>query len=164
MTDHDTLRSGLATAASAVGKGLLAGLVGTAVMTLSQRLVTKLEDDGGGSGGGGAPAEAVEKALDVEPEDQQAEKKLAQLAHWAVGTGWGAARGLIGATGLREPGASAAHFALVWGGAVAMLPALGLSKPITEWSPKQIAEDVLHHAVYAAATGAVYDWLDGGDG
>ena len=41
-----------------------------------------------------------------------------------------------------------------------MPPALELSEPATEWEPKQVGTDFLHHAVYAGATSAAYAWLD----
>ena len=41
-----------------------------------------------------------------------------------------------------------------------MLPSLGVAPPITEWGAEEIAIDAFHHAMYAAATGMAYEWLD----
>jgi hypothetical protein len=41
-----------------------------------------------------------------------------------------------------------------------MLPALGVTPPLTEWGVKEVAIDALHHLVYARATGVAYSLLD----
>jgi hypothetical protein len=41
-----------------------------------------------------------------------------------------------------------------------MLPALGVTPPLTEWGMKEVAIDALHHLVYAGATGIAYSLLD----
>lgn len=147
----------LGAVAGAFGKGLAAGLVGTAVMTVVQTIEMKLRDREPST----VPAAAVEKIFGIRPRDERAEKRLAQLVHFAYGTAWGGVRGLLGAAGLGRVGAPVAHFLAVWGAAAAMLPALDLAPPPTEWSREQVAIDGLHHAVYAAATSATYTWLDG---
>jgi hypothetical protein len=141
--------------ASALGRGFAAGLAGTAAMTAVQKIEMEISNREASS----APAEAVEKVLDVEPETETeaAEERLAQLTHWAYGGAWGAFRGLLDVAGLRGPAATAVHFAAVWGGAMVMLPRLGLAPPVKEWGGKQIAKDALFHAVYAVAAGQAYD-------
>jgi hypothetical protein len=42
----------------------------------------------------------------------------------------------------------------------AMLPALEVAPPATQWGAKEIAIDAWHHATYAVATGLAYEWLD----
>lgn len=146
----------LGAVAGAFGKGLAAGLVGTAVMTLGQMIEMKVQDREPST----APADAVKKILRIEPRDERAEQRLAQVVHFAYGTAWGGVRGLLGAAGLGRVGAPVAHFLAIWGAAAAMLPALDLAPPPTEWSKEQMATDALHHAVYAVATSATYAWLD----
>lgn len=143
-------------AAAAVGRGLFAGLAGTAAMTVSSTLEAKLS----GRGASSTPADAVESALGVEPADDAAEQRLNTVAHWGYGTGWGAVRGLLGAAGARGPAAALAHFGAVWGGEQVVLPALGVSEPTWAYGPKATATDVLHHAVYAIATSVAYEWLE----
>jgi hypothetical protein len=82
--------------------------------------------------------------------------------HWAYGTTWGIARGIIGLTGLKGWPATVAHFAAIWGTSMVMLPAFNAAPPVTEEKPKAIAIDALHHAVYAIAAGLAYDALDAG--
>lgn len=142
--------------ASSVGKGLFAGLAGTAAMTLSSTLEMKLA----GREASDTPALAAGKVLGVEPRDAESKAKFGNIVHWTYGTAWGAARGLISLTGLRGPAACVAHFAAVWGAAQVMLPALDVAPPATEWSVEQLATDVLHHAVYAAVAGAAYDFIE----
>lgn len=72
----------------------------------------------------------------------------------------GCRRGLIAASGARGPAACLLHFATVWGGEQAMLPSLGVGSPTPAYGAKATATDVLHHAVYAIATSAAYEWLD----
>jgi hypothetical protein len=145
-----------ATIAAAVGKGLVAGAAGTAVMTVSSMLEARLR----GRDASSAPAEALEHLLDVEPADEAAAQRLNHVAHWGYGTALGALRGLIGVAGLRGAPAAATHFGLVWGAEQAVLPALDVSPPAWEWSPEEVGLDALHHLVYAAATGIAYELLD----
>ena len=41
-----------------------------------------------------------------------------------------------------------------------MLPALEVAPPFVFWGKKEVAIDLLHHAVYAAATGLAYRLVD----
>lgn len=142
--------------ASAVGKGLFAGVAGTAAMTVSSTLEMKLR----GRGASSAPAQAAAKVLGVQPIDEEAQARFSNLVHWGYGTGWGGVRGLIAAAGFSGPAAIATHLAAVWGSEQVMLPALGVTPPLTQWGKEEVAIDALHHAVYAAATSIAYSLLD----
>lgn len=37
-----------------------------------------------------------------------------------------------------------------------MLPKLGVAPPPSEWGPKGLGIDLMHHAVYAGATGLAF--------
>ncbi len=143
--------------AAAVGKGLAAGLIGTAAMTVSSTVEMKLR----GRQASSAPADAAAKVLGVEPTGEAEKARFSNLVHWGYGTLWGGVRGLIGAIGLGGAPAAAVHFAAVWGTELKMLPSLGVAPPLGEWGAEEIAVDVLHHAVYATAAGLAYSWLDG---
>jgi len=69
-------------------------------------------------------------------------------------------RALLGLAGLTPAQATAAHLAAVWGNEAAMLPALDVAPPFWTWGAEEVAIDVLHHVVYAAATGLAYELLD----
>jgi hypothetical protein len=142
-----------------IGRGVLSGAAGTAALTAVQMLEMKA----GGREPSTAPAEAVEKVLDIQPRDDQAERRLANVAHWAYGTAWGIPRAVLGAAGLRGPWGSALHFGLVWGAALVMLPKLDVAPPPKEWGEEELTKDALRHAVYAVATGTAYDWLSRND-
>jgi hypothetical protein len=147
----------LKTVAESIGKGIVAGLAGTAAMTVSSTLEMKLQ----GREASTAPAKAAGKVLGVQPRNPEGEARFSQVVHWSYGTGWGVARGLLGASGLGSAAAGATHFATVWGSAQVVLPALDVAPPAWEWDAETVALDVLHHAVYAAATGWAYDRLEG---
>jgi hypothetical protein len=142
--------------AAEVGVGLAAGLAGTAAMTVSSTIEMKIR----GRTGSSAPADAAGKLLGVRPAGEKESKRFGTLVHWAYGTGWGAARGILAALGLPAPAATAAHLALVWGTEQVMLPALQVAPPAPQWGAKELAVDGWHHLVYAGAAGAAYELLD----
>ncbi|WP_444961989.1 hypothetical protein [Nocardiopsis sp. M1B1] len=152
----ERLARALAHASSAVGRGLLAGVVGTAAMTVSSTAEAKLR----GRGGSTSPADAAGKVLGVRPEGPSGEQRFNTAVHWGYGASWGAVRGLLGAIGLHGTAAAAAHLALVWGGEQVALPATGTAPPAWKWGAKEVGVDLLHHTVYACATSAAYEWLD----
>ncbi len=71
-------------------------------------------------------------------------------------------RGLLDSAGLSGPAATVAHLALVWGSEQVILPALNVSAPVFKYGGKATATDLLHHAVYATATGLAYSYLNRG--
>jgi hypothetical protein len=156
MKDHkDNLLGELG---SAIGKGLLAGLAGTAAITLSQMIemsITKRKPSE-------APLKVVKQVTNVKPVNKEAKETVSQEIHWAYGASWGIARGIIGLTGLKGLPAIATHFAAIWGTAIFMLPAYKAGPKISEEDGKAIAIDAMHHAVYALAAGLAYDALDSG--
>jgi hypothetical protein len=146
----------LADLAAHVGKGLFAGVVGTAAMTVSSTLEMKIRDRPASN----APAEAAAKVLGVEPKGEEERARFSNLVHWGYGTAWGVARGLADAAGLEGTRATAAHFGAVWGSEQIMLPALGVAPPFWRWGTKEVAIDALHHLVYAGATSLAYAYMD----
>jgi len=147
---------GLADTAEAVGKGLVAGVIGTAVMTVSSSLEAKLR----GRGASTAPADAAGKVLGVQPRDERGEARFSNVVHWSYGTSWGGVRGLLDAAGMDGARATGVHFAALWGGEQVMLPALGVAPPLWESAPKEIGIDALHHAVYVLATAVAFAALE----
>lgn len=155
MTKH-TIAKTTGSVASAIGKGLIAGLAGTAAITISQMIEMKIS----GRKPSTVPADAASKVLDVKPTTEEDKSKMAQEVHWSYGTSWGLARGIISATGLKGLPASLAHFAAIWGTALIMEPGLKVAPPVKEWEPKTLAVDALHHAVYATVAGLVFDAIE----
>jgi hypothetical protein len=146
MTRIDTL-------ATAIGRGLVAGLAGTAAMTVSSTVEARLRRRAPSS----APARATAKVLGIREFDSAlAQARWNDLSHWGYGTGWGVLRGLLGATPMSPRAATVAHGAAIYGAAQVTLPALEIAPPSIFWGAKEIAIDALHHAVYATATGLAY--------
>jgi hypothetical protein len=144
--------------ANDVAKGLFAGLVGTAAMTVSSTVEAKLR----GRPFSTAPAEAAAKVLGIkEFRSQAARSRFSNLVHWGYGTGWGAVRGFLRGVGLGPKAATAAHGTAVYGSEQVMLPALGVAPPITMWGKDEAAIDAFHHAVYVGATALAFEMLNG---
>jgi len=154
------MRSAVNTLASSIGKGLVAGFVGTAAMTASSSLEARIRHRAASS----APARATAKVLGIkEFEGDIAAARFNDLSHWGYGTMWGVVRGLLGTTRLPPKAATAVHGAAVWGSAQVTLPALEVAPPFVFWGKKEVAIDLWHHTVYAAATGLAYRLIDGSD-
>lgn len=141
--------------AGAAGKGLLAGAIGTALMTISSTLEAKAR----GRGSSTTPADAAAKVLGVQP-NEEAGERFNNLVHWGYGTSWGAVRGLLAGLGLTGPAAAAVHFAVVWGAEQLVLPATGAGRPIWTYGVVEAGIDGCHHAIYAAGTSLAYEWLE----
>ncbi|WP_017730882.1 hypothetical protein [Nafulsella turpanensis] len=170
-----TIFTGLAKVGGALGKGLIAGFAGTVAITVSQMIEMQITNREASN----APVKVAGKALGVEPkgkaelekekngreepseETQQKveenKQKFSEMMHFSYGTSWGVFRGALDLAGIHGPVADLCHFSAVWGTAQVMLPAAAGTPPITQWSPKQIAIDAMHHAVYACAVGLTYD-------
>jgi hypothetical protein len=152
------VRTLVRTVAEDVGKGLVAGFIGTAAMTLSSAVEAKLR----GRQASSAPARATAKMLGIKSfEDDIAAARFNDLSHWGYGTAWGVVRGLLAAAGMPPRAATAAHGAAIYGAAQVTLPALEIAPPVVFWAKEEIAIDAFHHAVYAAGTGIAYALLDG---
>ena len=141
-----------------IGRGLVAGLAGTAAMTVSSSVEARLRHRAASS----APARATAKVLGIaEFEDDRARARFNDLAHWGYGTGWGVVRGLLAAAGLTPRAATAVHGAAIYGAAQVTLPALDVAPPAIFWPRREVAIDAFHHAVYASATGLAYQLIAG---
>lgn len=139
-----------------IGRGLVAGVIGTAAMTVSSTIEAKLRNRGSSS----APTDAAVKVLGIEKFSSDAqEQQFGQLVHWGYGTGWGVARGVLRTLGLSRSAATVGHLAAVWGSEQVMLPALDVTPPATQWGAKEVAIDLWHHVVYVLAVAAAYERL-----
>lgn len=138
-----------------VGRGILAGVAGTVVMTVFQKLV---EMPVTGRDDSYAPARFAEKVLPIRPGSDRTRASLNNATHLALGTLWGAAYGVAAHNGLRGQRGVAAVFAAVYTGDVALNTALGLYEPMS-WSGKDWAIDIVDKLVQAEATAAIFDHL-----
>lgn len=138
-----------------LGIGLVAGLVGTAAITATQRIEMRIR----GRNASKTPARAVEKVFAILPIDEEAETRLATLTHWGYGTSWGIFRSLLGLAGVHGPLATGLHAIAIQGTAMVMLPSLQVVPPVREWGAKEIGLELMHHLAYGAAAGLTYDRL-----
>jgi hypothetical protein len=147
----------LARIANGIGKGVLAGVAGTAAMTASSTLEAKLR----GRQFSTAPAKAASRALGIETfDDGEAYARFSNLVHWGYGSGWGVARGILRAVGVGPRFATGAHFAALWGSSLYSLPKYEVAPPVTEWAAEDVAVDVFHHLVYVGAAALAFELLD----
>ena len=136
---------------SFLGRGALAGLGGTVVMTAFQKLV---EMPLTGRGDSYAPAAFAERLLPVEVDADSDRVNL--VAHFALGAMMGAVHGLVIRAGMRGQKAVAVTFASVYTGDLLLNTKLGLYEP-GSWSKQDWAVDLVDKYVQAAATGAVFE-------
>jgi hypothetical protein len=140
----------------ALGRGMLAGAVGTAAMTISERLEMTATGRSASEVPGKVGAHLLPGKDPGSPSDVAG---LNGPVHWAHGITMGALRGALDVAGMRGPRTSVAHFALLWGGDAALYRLLGIAEEPWHWSAGDLATDLLHKGVYAGVTGATYDAL-----
>lgn len=146
--------------ACAIGKGLIAGAAGTALMTAAQRV----EMAATGRQPSNTPEMAGRKVLGVEPTNETNAKRLNTMVHWFYGTIWGVPLGLMSLFGVRGWVASVFHFCKIWTAGMLLLPAMKLSSPPWKWGAKSLAIDGAFHVVYAVGAGMCFSCLSRADG
>lgn len=141
---------------SVIGKGLIAGLAGTAAITLSQLIEMKINKRPPSF----APGDAASRALGIEASTRENRKKFSNEVHWTYGTLWGIPRGLLSLPGWKGLTATSLHFGAIFYTAITIEPDFEVAPPFTEWSKKDITLHAFHHLVYAVAAGLVYDAIN----
>jgi hypothetical protein len=147
------MRTQRASTASFVGRGILAGVAGTAVMTAFQQFV---EMPLTGRQPSYAPADFAERVLPVGTSTARGRARLNWATHFALGGMWGTAYGLVASAGLRGQQAALGVFGLVYTSDVALNTALGLYQP-GAWTAQDWLVDVVDKLLQAEATGAIFD-------
>jgi hypothetical protein len=156
-------------------RGALAGVAGTAAMTVWQELSAKLQSSESGARQGAEPQDPWEKAsapakagrivlraLGYEVPAGQIDL-LANVMHWGYGTTWGAVYGAVAGKGAREqPLSRGLGFgALVWVMSYVQLVPLGIYEPPWTYSPQELAMDLSYHLAYGAGLGAAGALVEG---
>ncbi len=165
----------------AVGRGLAAGAVGTAFMTLAQELSAKLQssgdadqqsDDQQGDDQQGhdpweqasMPAKVARRISEGVFEHEVSPERIPLLTHgmhWAYGTGWGAVYGLVqGTFGGRSLRRGLTFGSGVWSMSYVQLVPMGLYEPPWKYPPKGIAMEVSYHLVYGLGVAGAYRLFD----
>ena len=147
------MQTGRASSWGTIGRGVVAGLAGTVVMTGFQQLVAMPLT---GRGASYAPADFAERVTPLRTRSPGSRRRLNWVIHFALGTVWGAAYGVAAVRGVRGQRAVHAVFGVVYAGDVAANTALGLYRPL-QWSAEDVLVDILDKYVQAQATGAVFD-------
>lgn len=138
-----------------IGRGILAGVAGTIVMTAFQKLI---EMPITGRADSYAPAHFAERILPVSPSTPRGRTQLNYATHFALGGMWGTAYGIAANAGLSGQKAVHLVFATVYTGDVILNTALGLYQPTT-WSTEDWIVDLVDKYVQAQATGLIFDHL-----
>lgn len=138
-----------------VGRGVVAGLVGTVGMTAFQKLV---EMPLSGRDDSFAPADLAEKLLPLRKKRGSDRNLRNYVTHFALGAGWGLARGLAARAGLSGQRAVISVFGVMYPGDLAAVRALGLDRP-SRWTARDWAIDAVDKFVLSEATGLAYQRL-----
>lgn len=145
----------MSSVAGSVGRGVVAGVMGTVAMTAFQRFV---EMPRTGREESYQPAALVEK-LTGRSFEQPDRRRVNYVAHFGVGAAWGATHGVVAHARDRGIGTAATVFLLLWPADVASMHLLGLGEPLWHWSGQDLAIDVVDKLVLALATGVTYEAL-----
>ena len=156
----------------ALGRGVLAGVAGTAAMTAWQKLAGSVAASGDGREpapedpweSAPTPAKLARRFLEgVARVPVSAERipVLTNIVHWLTGVSWGGAYGIVrpsvrGST----PALGVALGSCAWAASYAALVPIGLYEPPGRYPAKTIALDASYHLVYGIAVAAAHDVLD----
>jgi hypothetical protein len=137
-------------------KGLVAGLAGTAAMTVHQRI-----RQGAGSGGAPsweeapAPAEVARRAIEGLFRTKVPAERIPLLTngmHWLYGTGWGLVYALLAERSDEEAWVGPAFGLFVWAMSYVQLVPMGLYELPWTYAPSELVDDVGYHLTYGTAT------------
>jgi hypothetical protein len=138
-----------------LARGLLAGVVGVAAMTLAEKLEQALTKRPNSY----VPAHTLERLLGL-PEKPDSERLMLNWTmHWGQGILFGAVRALMAEKGIRGPIGSFLFLNLRLLNDQTLENATGVGAPPWTWPVDEQVIDLLHKAIYAYATGAVADRL-----
>ncbi|MDP9350731.1 MAG: hypothetical protein M3P51_04220 [Chloroflexota bacterium] len=143
---------------SAAVRGMMAGAVGVAAMTLAEKLEQRLT----GRPNSFVPAHTLESLLGLPHKPDEERLGMNWTMHWGQGILLGAVRGLMAERGIRGPVGSFLFMNLRLLNDQSLENATGVGAPPWTWPADEQVIDLLHKAVYAFATGAVADQLIAG--
>jgi hypothetical protein len=138
---------------SVLVRGLVAGAVGVAAMTLAEKLEQALT----GRPNSYVPGHTLERLLGLRRRPDS--KALNWAMHWGQGILLGAARAVMAERGVRGPVGSFLFLNLRLINDQALENATGVGAPPWTWPIDEQVVDLLHKAIYAYTAGAVADRL-----
>ena len=143
--------------ARAVGVGLAAGVIGTAVLTLAEKTEMAMS----GRAPSDVPGQVGAKFAGRDPaREPDLVSRLNPIVHWAHGIGLGAVRGALDAGGLGRLRATGVFVTIVWAGDAGLYRALRIAPAPWRWSRSELAADLFGKGVLALATSGAYIVLD----
>ncbi len=138
-----------------VGRGLAAGAVGTAALTLAERAEMALTGREPSTVPGQVGARLT--GQDARP-DSNAVKRLNPFVHWGHGIGLGVARAMLEGAGRRR--ATLVFLPMVWAGDATLYRVLGIAPSPWRWSRQDLVTDLFGKAILAGVTSAAYIAFD----
>lgn len=138
-----------------VRQGLVAGLVGTTVMTIAEKVEQRVT----GRPNSYVPARALERVVGLPDPSSEHTVGRNWAMHYGQGAVVGIVRSLMANAGLRGPLASAKFTVVRLTTDQIIENATGVGAPPQTWPRGELVVDVLHKGVYAFATGLVADSL-----
>jgi len=130
--------------------GLVAGAVGTAAMTLGEKLEQAIT---------GRPDSRVPARTMMRTPGSPATRAPNLLMHWGQGILLGAVRGMMADSGLRGPWSSSMFAVVRLTNDQTLENAAGVGAPPWTWPRRELVIDLLHKGVYAIGTGLAADRL-----
>ena len=140
---------------AAAGRGVVAGLVGTAVMTAAEKAEQRVTHRPNSY----VPARALLTLVGRHPGDDDKPQVWAHAMHWSTGALLGALSGVWAAVGLRGPRAHLAHTVVRLAFDQTVENGTGVGAPPRTWPWMEQAVDAGHKAVYSFTTGFVAEHL-----
>src|SRR5215212_383161 len=144
--------------AEVLARGLLAGAVGVAAMTLAE----KLEQAVTGRPGSYVPAHTLERLLGLPARPDSERLWLNWAMHWGQGILLGAARGVMAERGIRGPVGSFIFANIRLLNDQTLENATGVGSPPWTWPVDEQVIDLVHKGIYAFTTGLIADRLVAG--
>jgi hypothetical protein len=139
----------------AAARGVAAGLLGGAVMTVAEKLEQSISHRPNSY----VPGRTLMTLLGRHPSEAERPGAWNQAMHWGTGALLGALRGVWAAVGLRGPRAHLAHTVVRLSFDQTMENSTGRGAPPRTWPPREQVWDTAHKAVYSLVTGLVAERL-----
>ncbi len=137
----------------AAGRGVVAGLLGVAVMTTAEKIEQAVTHRPNSY----VPARTLLTLLGRHPTDGDRPTVWNHVMHWGTGALLGALRGVWAVTGIRGPLAHLKHSGFRLSFDQTLENAAGTGAPPHTWPVGEQVVDTVHKAVYSLATGLVAD-------
>ncbi len=124
--------------AGAAARGLVAGLAGTAAMTLAEKLEQRLT----GRRNSTVPGRTLGRMLGLGPRARTT-APVNHAMHWGTGIAVGALRGVMSASGLRGPWATLMHSTVRLTTDQTLENATGVGAPPWTWPRRELVIDLV---------------------